>query len=163
MIKLKDLLFQLLENVPQKGKSSGDPMMRDDAGNVIPLSQRFDDQPDSWMQQAAIIEKHGSRIGGIVNDLASVLRNGDPLTTEGDAYGFEIVTDEVKDGELYISYIENKSSPKRTVANVLIGLSDLFDLRLTPLGGSQEKYYESLGFVKKGKDMVLKKATLEVR
>ena len=26
MIKLKSLLFQLLENVPQKGKSSGDPI-----------------------------------------------------------------------------------------------------------------------------------------
>ena len=107
------------------------------------------------VDEAAIIEKHGPRIGSIVNNLASVLRDGDSLTTEGNAYGFEIVTDEVNDGEIYISWIENKDAPKKTVADVLRGLSDLFDLRLTPLGGSQEGYYESLGFVKKGKDMVL--------
>jgi hypothetical protein len=107
------------------------------------------------VDEAAILAKHGPRIGKIVNDFAAVLREGDSLTTEGDPYGFEIVTDEVKNGELYISWIENKTAPKRTVADVLIGISDLFDLRLTPLGGSQESYYESLGFVKKGKDMVL--------
>jgi hypothetical protein len=123
------------------------------AGNpVLPDLQRMVDE-------AAIIARHGPRIGGIVNGLASVLRDGDTLTTEGDAYGFEIVTDEVKDGELYISWIENKSAPKKTVADVLIGLADLFDLRLTPLGGSQEGYYESRGFVKKGKDMVLARSS----
>lgn len=93
----------------------------------------------------------------ITNKLLAVLSAGECLTDEANEYGIEIITDAPRNGELRISWVANVSAPSGTVGAVLADLASEYSLRLTAMGGSQAEYYQSIGFTRDGRDMVLAK------
>ncbi|MCC6415087.1 MAG: hypothetical protein IT582_04175 [Opitutaceae bacterium] len=95
----------------------------------------------------------------LTQKLLEVLANGDCITTETDEHGFELVTDEPVNGEVRISWVANVSGPKGIVGKVLTALAHHYTLRLTAMGEQQAEYYETIGFVRAGRDMVLAKSS----
>lgn len=90
----------------------------------------------------------------ITEKLLATLANGDCITDETNEHGFELVTDEPVNGEVSISWVANVSGPKGIVGKVLTALAHHYTLRLTAMGEQQAEYYETIGFVREGRDMV---------